>query len=97
MNMPVLTPMPATVPYWNFIKDSPDEVKLNLITLLSMSIEQNRLQSQVREGETTPYTLEELQKTLAESQREYEEGDFYSQEEAHKLIDQFVQQRINHR
>ena len=95
--MPVLTPMPATAPYWNFIKDSPDEVKLNLITLLSMSIEQNRLQSQVREGETTPCTLEELQNTLAKSQREYEEGDFYSQEEAHRLMNQFVQQRISYR
>ena len=95
--MPVLTPMPATAPYWNFIKDSPDEVKLNLITLLSMSIEQNRLRLQVGEGDTTPYTLEKLQKTLAKSQREYEEGAFYTQEEAHKLIDQFVQQRISHR
>ncbi|GEM_PF-4614039 len=93
--MPAITPMPATVPYWNFIKDTSDEVKLNLITLLSMSIEQHRLHNNVEEGKALePYSIEELQEQIAKSEQEYERGDFYSQEEAHQLMEQFVQQKI---
>ncbi|MBR1519999.1 MAG: hypothetical protein IJ635_02015 [Bacteroidaceae bacterium] len=92
--MHVATPMPAAIPYWNFIKDSSNEVKLNLITLLSMSIEEELSHSDTEDGKALkPYTLEELRGMIAKSEQEYAMGEYYSQEEAHQQMNQFVQQR----
>ena len=40
-----------------------------------------------------PYTAEELHKRVAESERQYVAGEYYTQEEVHKLMEQFVQQQ----
>lgn len=37
--MTTAVPKPAMLPYWNMIKDTSNEVKMNLITLLSVSLE----------------------------------------------------------
>lgn len=93
--MHVLTPTPAAAPYWDFVKDSSDEVKLNLITLLSMSIEKHMSASLDEEDYAlAPYTIQELRERLAKSEQEYQRGDFYTQEEAHQLMEQFVQKKI---
>lgn len=91
--MNVVSPTPAAAPYWDFIKDSSDEVKLNLITLLSMSIEEHMLPSPKEDTTLAPYTIQEVRDRLAKSEREYERGDFYTQEEAHQMMEQFVLQK----
>lgn len=41
-----------------------------------------------------PYTVEELREGIARSERQYARGEFYTQAEAHEMMEQFVQQRV---
>ena len=60
-----------------------------------MSIEKHMHLSLAEEDHALePYTVQELRERLAKSEREYDEGEFYTQKEAHQLMEQFVQQKI---
>lgn len=38
------------------------------------------------------YTLEELHSRVAESEAQYAAGEYYTQDEAHRMMDEFVQE-----
>lgn len=40
-----------------------------------------------------PYTIEELVAGVEESERQYAAGEYYTQEETHELMEQFVRQQ----
>lgn len=41
-----------------------------------------------------PYTVEELREGIVESEQQYAAGEYYTQEEVHELMEQFVQQQL---
>ena len=40
-----------------------------------------------------PYTIEELHARVAESEAQYAAGEYYEQDEVHRMMDQFVQEQ----
>lgn len=54
----------------------------------------DHLYQQIREEEELqPYTIEELQDRIAESEAQYEAGEYYTRDEVHRLMDKFVQEQ----
>ena len=43
-----------------------------------------------KEKGIVPYTIEELQARVAESEAQYAAGEYYSQEEVHRMMDDYV-------
>lgn len=70
--MTTTRPIPAAARYWDIIKDSSNEVKLNLITLLSAS-----LQEDLKEEKSE----DEYVRCLSESVEDIKYGRVYTEEE----------------
>lgn len=70
--MTTTRPLPAAARYWDMIKDSSNEVKLNLITLLSASLQEN-----LNEG----MFEDEYVQRLSESMEDIKYGRVYTEEE----------------
>ena len=41
-----------------------------------------------------PYTIEELHERIAESEAQYKAGEFYSQDEVHQMMDDYVKDMV---
>ena len=46
--------------------------------------------SREKEEDLVPYTIEELQTRVAESEAQFNAGEVYSQDEVHQMMDEFV-------
>lgn len=54
----------------------------------------DHLYQQIREEEKLqPYTIEELHERVAKSEAQYEAGEYYTQDEVHKMMEKFVQEK----
>jgi len=82
--------MTATI---NLSLDIPRYYNMDLLKEQLTEYAKQLLALSAKKERAVPYTIEELHERVAESEAQYAAGEYFTQEEVHSMMDEFVRQQ----